>query len=269
MDVEAELDRVFALPPDEFVAARDDLVKQLRAEQRRDEASAVKSLRRPTVSAWAVNQIALRHPDRLHELLESGAAVAAAQRRALSGVRETGLREAMRDRRDTVTELVDLAAGMLAEAGTDPGPHRQAVAATLEVASADPDTADQITRGRLAKELSGTSGFGELTGFSLVDTGDDDPDGAAADDRDEAAAARREEAARAQAAAAALAEEAANARRDAVRAAADAERAQRAARQAGRSAEEAAARADDLSRRADLAAEQAAALAAAIDCRNA
>ncbi|MGH9179173.1 MAG: hypothetical protein ACRD0N_11565 [Acidimicrobiales bacterium] len=43
---------LYALDPEEFTAARNELAKQLRAEGRRDHATAVGKLRRPSVTAW-------------------------------------------------------------------------------------------------------------------------------------------------------------------------------------------------------------------------
>ena len=63
------LDELFTAVPTEFVARRDELVKQLRAERRRDEANEIKRLRRPTASVWALNQLAREHPDEVAELL--------------------------------------------------------------------------------------------------------------------------------------------------------------------------------------------------------
>jgi hypothetical protein len=51
-------DDLYALPPGEFTRARDERAKGLRKEGRRDEADEVKALRKPTVAAWALNQLA-------------------------------------------------------------------------------------------------------------------------------------------------------------------------------------------------------------------
>ena len=57
-DVDEELDRLYGLPLEEFTAARDDLSKRVRAAGLRDQADEIKALRKPPVSAWAVNQLA-------------------------------------------------------------------------------------------------------------------------------------------------------------------------------------------------------------------
>ena len=182
MNLDEEIDALFALPPAEFTAARNTLVKRLRAEKRRDEADQVKSLRRPTVPAWAVNQVARAEPAALDQLIEAGAAVAAAQRRALSGVRDAGLREASAERRERIDEVWKVAAGLLRDAGVDPQQHRQPVAATLEAASLDDEAAEVVRRGRLSADLPAPSGFGAVAGFSLVPEASGAPADAEADD---------------------------------------------------------------------------------------
>ena len=56
------MDELFDLPPTEFIAARDALAKQLKADGDAGAAAEVKALRRPSVAAWAVNQVARRQP---------------------------------------------------------------------------------------------------------------------------------------------------------------------------------------------------------------
>jgi len=51
--LEERLDELYALPLDEFTAARNELAKALRAEGKREEADAVKALAKPSVTAWA------------------------------------------------------------------------------------------------------------------------------------------------------------------------------------------------------------------------
>src|SRR3954447_8139768 len=67
--VDEDVDRLYGLPLEEFVAERDALAKRLRADKRREEADAVKSLRKPSVAAWAVNQVLRCHPEDRRALL--------------------------------------------------------------------------------------------------------------------------------------------------------------------------------------------------------
>src|SRR6266540_3558386 len=162
VDVDAEIGRLYELPPGEFVAARDELGRRLRAQPPDDRAAAerVRGLRRPTVAAWAVNQVARRHTELVAELVESGDRLHQAQRRALSGLRDSGLRAAAAERRERLDRLV--------EAGRPPEPRRDAITATFEAASVDPEAAAAVRRGTLAHELAAPTGFGEVSGLELL-----------------------------------------------------------------------------------------------------
>jgi hypothetical protein len=259
-----ELDELFALPPSEFTVARDALAKRLRADGRADDAAQVKKLRRPTVPAWAINQVARRHPDALAELIKAGDAVAAAQRKALSGVRDSGLRDASHQRRELIDRVWKAAAVLLKESGVDPAPHRQAVADTLEAASLNAEAAALVTAGRLSVQLPPPSGFGAVAGLSLVaePTDDDDAPVPAEPDKDPKAEARARREALAEArrlveeherVAAALTKRAAEARQAAMRKTAEAQRLEDRAREVRTKADEQAAEAEELTSQAETA----------------
>jgi hypothetical protein len=138
-----EVDDLYALPPSEFTAARDALAKELKSPE-------VKKLRRPTVGAWAVNQVVREQPEVVDALVESGQMI----RDALgSGDRET-LRAATRARRDAVAVATKAAVKLAGES------HRDAIAATFDAAAVDDDAAEVVRAGRLAKELPAPAGFG-------------------------------------------------------------------------------------------------------------
>ena len=71
-DPNAEIDRLYGLPLDEFVAGRGALAKSLRSEGKREEAERVKALRKPTAGAWALNQALRRRRSELADLLAAG-----------------------------------------------------------------------------------------------------------------------------------------------------------------------------------------------------
>jgi hypothetical protein len=76
---------LYRLPLAEFVAARDQLARRLRTAGDRDAARRVAGLRRPSISAWAANQLAQVAPSAMAELLDAGAALTQAQHDALAG----------------------------------------------------------------------------------------------------------------------------------------------------------------------------------------
>jgi hypothetical protein len=168
MDVEAGIERLYGLPPEEFVAARDALARQLRKDGDAAAARRVAGLRRPTVVAWAVNQAARRRPELVTDLVEAGERLRQAQRRALSGLRGGALRTAGSERRRTVERLLAEAASVLEESGRSPEAHRDAIAATLQSASVDEAAAAAVRAGTLNRELAAPSGFGEVAGLQLL-----------------------------------------------------------------------------------------------------
>jgi hypothetical protein len=167
-DLETEIGRLYGLPPEEFIAARDQLRRRLRQEGDREGAERVRGLRRPTVAAWAVNQVARDRPELVQALQAAGDRLRQAQRRAVSGLRDSGLRAAAAERRTLLEQLVKVATGVLEQAGRAAEPHRDAIAASFEAASVDADAASAVRGGTLGHELAVPSGFGDVGGLELV-----------------------------------------------------------------------------------------------------
>jgi hypothetical protein len=92
---------LYALPRSEFTRARGEWVKQAKADGDRALADAIGKLRRPTVAAWLVNQLARRRPDELASLTTLGEALRAAHEQ-LDGA---ALRELSTRRREVLAGL--------------------------------------------------------------------------------------------------------------------------------------------------------------------
>jgi hypothetical protein len=154
---------LYALPRDDFIPARTELTRRLKEAGRSDEAAEVSKLRKPTVAAWAVNQLARSETKTLGELVEAGERLKKAQR---SG---KDLRTAAAERRRLIDRLVRSAAAILKDAGHGDSPtNLQGVAHSLEAIATSADALDQIRRGVLEKELPAPAGFGELAGLQIV-----------------------------------------------------------------------------------------------------
>lgn len=163
----SHVDAIYGLPLDEFIDERDRRVKELRAEGLREEAAALAKARKPTLPAWAVDQLAHRDPDAVGRLLEAGDALREAQRRAASGRGADRLRTATRELRDVVSDLRRRADGILSEAGSSSAAHLQDVERTLSAAAVTPGHHDEVRRGVLDRPLEG-AGFGGVGGLTLV-----------------------------------------------------------------------------------------------------
>jgi hypothetical protein len=155
---------LYGLPLEEFTPARDALAKELKAAGQKDEAAEVKSLRKPSLAAWALNRVAREQPDAIERLRASGADVRAAQEEALSG-NAGRLRDAGRALAEEVDRVAGHAADALRAAGRPASAAQQEkIVATLRTAAVEDQAGDALARGVLADEL-------ESTGFSLLGAG--------------------------------------------------------------------------------------------------
>jgi len=152
--------RLYATPPDRFVAARDAAVAEARRAGDPKAAREIGRLRRPTVAAWLVNLLAIRRPELVADLAQLAEALRSAQRE-LRGAR---LRELSAQRRAVVGALVD-EARKLAAAEPDAPPAGKLplaeVEATLNAALSDAEVAEQVRSGRLLRATH-YAGFGEV-----------------------------------------------------------------------------------------------------------
>lgn len=158
---------LYGLPLEEFTPARDALAKELKAAGRKDEAAEVKSLRKPTLAAWALNRAARDHPDAVEQLRAAGADLRAAQDEALSG--DAGrLREAGRALSDEIERVGGLAADALRDAGRPAtAAQQEKFAGTLRTAAIDAAAGAVLARGVLVDDL-------DATGFTLLASGSGD-----------------------------------------------------------------------------------------------
>jgi hypothetical protein len=147
-------DALYGLPLDRFVAERDALAKQLRAEGDRAAADAVKKLPKPTVAAAAVNAAVREHSDAASELAESARMLREAQEELLAGGDADALRAAGESARKAIDALID-AAPVSGEAT------KEKVRDTLHAATVDPDVLADVMGGRLTRERT-ASGFAGL-----------------------------------------------------------------------------------------------------------
>ncbi|MBV8985192.1 MAG: hypothetical protein JO248_12225 [Acidimicrobiia bacterium] len=158
--MDAEVEALYGLPLDEFTKARDTLAKARAKEQGKEAGAAVKALRKPSVTAWALNQLARRHPDDIDALVEAGARLRRAQTAALEGGDPDELREATKAEAGEVRALAGQARSILAETGRgDSAAQEERLATTLRAAAVNDLAADLLRRGVLTEELS-AAGFG-------------------------------------------------------------------------------------------------------------
>jgi hypothetical protein len=159
-ELEAELDDLYAAPPESFIRARNDLAQRLKQAGQADAAARVKQLRKPTIPLWGVNQLARRYPDEVRALLEAGDRLRVAQQAALRGESQA-LRAATAAERKLLRSLTQRGEELLRETGHSADPKR--IVSTLRTAAVDPAARELLERGRLNDELEAT-GFGAFVG---------------------------------------------------------------------------------------------------------
>jgi len=154
-EVDEIVRELYVLPPTDFVAARNELVRQARAAGSRELADRLQRLRRPTRSAWLVNLLA-QDPVAMQRL----SAIGRQLREAQTGLDSSELRNLTEPRRQLIADLLHRARRYAAEAGlrlTDGVLFE--VEATLQAALVDLAGALTVRNGRLVRPLS-HNGFG-------------------------------------------------------------------------------------------------------------
>ena len=154
MELEKEIDKLYAAPAEEFVARRKALAQKLRKEEERAAALRVEDLRKPTATAAVVNQLARSERMNVRALLTAGERLHDAQADLLRGGKPEGIHKAAEDERRAIAALVAAAR----KEGVGDAVLRR-VESTLHAAAIDPEGRAALAAGRLTKELE-AAGFG-------------------------------------------------------------------------------------------------------------
>jgi len=181
-DLDGVADELYALPVEGFTKARDARAKEAAPALAR----AIRSLRKPSTAAWAVNALVRDRRAQLDEVLSLGASLRTAQR-DLDGAE---LKKLTAQRRRLVRALARQAADLAERAGRTIGGAAVAeVEQTLQAALADAAAAEAVRTGRLVRTL-------ESVGFDEVDlagaVGGGAPGASGSEDADRTAARERE-----------------------------------------------------------------------------
>lgn len=231
MDVDSALDGLYAEPLEDFTSQRNVLAAQAKKAGDEDAARSIRALKKPSVGAWTINQLARRHPASIDELLE-------VRHRLETADSPKQLRDLSKRRRELVAELATFAKAVLEESG------QSASHATVEkvsqglLAGGTEEEREYLRRGRLTREPA-ASGL-EAFGFDAAVESDEDATPAVSLKTQREVQKLRREAERLQQEAARLEQEAVFAEEQARRAREKADEAERAAESAREAAHEAA-----------------------------
>jgi hypothetical protein len=149
---------LYLVPPDRFVPTRDELVRKAREAGNARLAGHLRSLRRPTQSAWLVNLLTRYERAPVESLCALGRQLRQAQVR-LDGAE---LRRLSAQRKPMIADLVYRARRRAVEAGWEPTDKALSeVEATLQAALVDLAASSTVLSGRLVRPMS-HSGFGPM-----------------------------------------------------------------------------------------------------------
>jgi len=167
---------LYGLSLDEFTAARNKLSGELKKAGDAEGAAAVKSLKKPSVTAWAINQLARSHSDDVEALLDAGERLRRAQDAVMEGSDPAALRTAMADRRELVTNLSRRASKTLEKDGTKPSrTHLDRISATLMNAAVDDEARELLRTGTLIGDVEAADEIGSAWTLGAVPDLDDRP----------------------------------------------------------------------------------------------
>jgi hypothetical protein len=146
------------VPPNRFVAVRDELVRKARTAGNRELARELQSLRRPTRSAWLVNLLSRYERAPMEHLSVLGRELREAQTR----LDETAIRRLSAQRQQMITDLLERACRRAAEAGLPPdNVVLSEVEDTLRAALVDLAASSTVLSGRLVRPMVHI-GFGPM-----------------------------------------------------------------------------------------------------------
>jgi hypothetical protein len=168
--LDEDVDSLFKLPLAEFTGARNALAARLKQAGRGNDANLVKALAKPSISAWAVNQLYWNHREPFDGLLAAGERIRQGQGSGRAR-KVTDMRGSLETRRKALSHLSDLATSLLIDAGHSPTSDTiRRITTTLEALSAHASLSDGPTPGRLAQDVD-PPGFESLASLMLGGAG--------------------------------------------------------------------------------------------------
>jgi hypothetical protein len=158
VDLDSAIDELYAADLGDFVSERKRLSKELDPE----EAAEFAKLRKPTVAAWALNQLARRNRRDVDLLLDAGHRLREAQTGVLRGKEREGFEQAQTIERDALRRLTKAAQELL---GNRSATVLNQVEQTLRSAAVSESGREVLARGRFVEPL-GAEGFDVVTALA-------------------------------------------------------------------------------------------------------
>src|SRR5690348_14871439 len=161
MDAEQAMDELYAAAPEDFVSERKRLASELSGSGLDEEAKQLAKLRKPSVAAWALNQLTRRNRRDVDLLLDAGHRLREAQAGMLGGAERDAFEQARRAEHDAVARLTAEAEELLRTRGTASAASLSQIDESLRAAAISPEGRELLARGRFTQPL-------QVHGFDLV-----------------------------------------------------------------------------------------------------
>jgi hypothetical protein len=165
--LESAIDALFQGSLEAFTADRNALAAELRKRGDRAAADRVKALGKPSVTAWAVNQVWWTDRGAFQAMLDAGVRLKDAHLAWSSGS-QTDVRAAAEERRQAVRAVVDAALAALGDPKTVAPDLQYRISGTVEALASG--AAGDVAPGRMARDLqaSGLEGLGALAAAAAL-----------------------------------------------------------------------------------------------------
>ena len=156
---------LYLVSPEEFTAERDRVARELKHMGDGESASQVKSLKKPTVAAYALNLVSSREPAQIKELLSADEQLRNARTRE-------EMQEAKSRRQKTINSITGAALSVLAEQNRASGAQiKEKIAETLLAVANDEEARELLEEGRLTREIA-PGGFAPASAFGSLEPGE-------------------------------------------------------------------------------------------------
>jgi hypothetical protein len=186
------IDELYGVELDAFVVERAKRVRKLKEQGSKGDAERLAKLRKPTVFAWTLNQLARRERRDIDLLLDAGYRLREAQSDVLHGGDRAEFEGARQIERDALRRLERAAARLLGGSSSSVLPQ---VSSTLRNAAVTEEGRELLARGRFVAPLE-SAGFDAVAGLAPDAPPSSPARASAADKEREAKAALREAKAR-------------------------------------------------------------------------
>ena len=172
---EAMLDELYGVELGEFIPTRKRLAKELKDAGEKDASAVLATVRKPTVAAWVLNQLARRERKQVDLLLDAGHRLGRAQAALLRGEGQASFDSARQAEQSALVALTKAARSLLQQQGALSQNTLNQIAESLRAAAVSEDGRQLLATGRFVKPFEGSGGFEALAAIAPAQRADESP----------------------------------------------------------------------------------------------